>query len=320
MTAGAAGLGAVAGSSAGGASAGLAGSGGAGVAGGGIGGSTGVSGSAGVGGSAGASGSSSAGGAFGIGGSQNGMGASKGVQTARPIGMPYAKRGYWEYLPKGYGDGNKRPLLVFEPGVGENGDGTAGALNVIKDRHGPPWLIANGKWPADRPFVVLSPQHKGSVEQDTAAPTPSEIHDFIAFAIGHYDVDPARVYLTGLSSGGTGAWIYLAAYPGQQVAAAALMSADSRYAWDYNLTPNSPLASCILVNKVWVWDFHGEKDTAVTWANDSKGIQAFQSCPMPTKPLISTLYPNTDHGGTWDKTYDLSAGNDIYAWLLGKSL
>lgn len=281
--------------------------------------SAGMSGSAGMGGSGSMSGSAGMSGSTGMAGSTgNGVGLTKGVQTARPIGTLYAKRGFWEYLPKGYGDGNKRPLLVFEPGVGENGDGTAGALNIIKDRHGPPNLIAQGdkKWPPDRPFVVLSPQHHDA--GNNPEPLINEIYEFIAFAVGHYDVDPTRVYLTGLSSGATGCWIYLGAYPGVQVAAAALMSSDSIYAWTRSADP------CAVVNKVWVWDFHGQSDQAIPIDKALVGIHNFQGCPAPAKPLQFTSYPNTDHGGTWDKTYDLNmnAGPnpDIYTWLLSKKL
>jgi poly(3-hydroxybutyrate) depolymerase len=279
----------------------------------------GVAGMAAAGTSAGGTGAGGMAGAAGMAGSTgNGQGLAKGIQTARPIGTLYDKRGFWEYLPKGYGDGIKRPLLVFEPGVGENGDGSADALNIIKDRHGPPNLIAQGddKWPPDRPFVVLSPQHHdlgGNPE-----PVINEIYDFIAFAVNHYDVDPKRVYLTGLSSGATGCWIYLGAYPGVQVAAAALMSSDSIYAWE-----RSPDA-CAVVNKVWVWDFHGEADQAIPIDKALVGIHNFQGCPSPSKPLQFTSYPNTDHGGTWDRTYDLTLNQgpnpDIYTWLLSKSL
>src|SRR5258706_15019118 len=85
-------------------------------------------------------------------------GPSKARQTPRPINMPYAKNGYWEYLPPGYGDGTKRPLLVFWHGVGEDGSGSLADLNKVIV-HGPPKLINLNQWPSDRPFVVLSPQH-----------------------------------------------------------------------------------------------------------------------------------------------------------------
>jgi hypothetical protein len=43
---------------------------------------------------------------------------------------------------------------------------------------------------------------------------------------------------------------------------------------------------------------------------------AFIACPQPPrKDVRYTVYPGVDHDA-WTRTYDLSAGNDIYAWLL----
>ena len=56
-------------------------------------------------------------------------------------------------------------------------------------------------------------QHdRGNVEPAFCT-TPDEVHDFIDYAVAHYNVDPARVYLTGLSCGAFGIWEYLAKYP-----------------------------------------------------------------------------------------------------------
>jgi predicted peptidase len=221
--------------------------------------------------------------------------------------MPFAKNGFWEYLPKGYGDGNKRPLLVFWAGVGENGDGSAGALNVIVQRHGPPMLIAKKQWPSERPFVVLSPQHTAAVDR----PSPEEIHDFLTFAINSYQVDPARIYLTGLSSGARGGWAYLGQYKGEQVAAAVLIAADSSVAYQ--------AGGCAVVNQVPLWTFHGTADSEVNISGDNSGMASFAACPEPRKEVVYTTYQGAGHVDSWTKTYDLSAGNDIYAWLLAKS-
>ncbi len=282
-------------------SAGLAGSGGAGSAGvAGLGGGAGSAGSAGTGGVV-------AGGSAGVGGDINAGGLAEGEQTARPIGTPYASNGYWEYLPPHYGNGFQRPLLVFWAGVGENGDGSLEALQIIVQRHGPPMLIDSEQWPDDRPFIVLSPQHDAATDR----PTPSEIYDFLAFALEYYDVDPARVYLTGLSSGARGFWAYLGEYAGQQVAAAALIAADSSVAYD--------AGGCGVVNEVALWTFHGENDSEVPIADDNEGMANFAACPEPPRQEVKyTVYPGTGHQDSWTKTYDGSAGHDIYSWLLSK--
>ena len=35
----------------------------------------------------------------------------------------------------------------------------------------------------------------------------------------------------------------------------------------------------------------------------------------PPKEVKLTVYPDADHDA-WTRTYDLSAGHDVYAWLL----
>ena len=78
----------------------------------------------------------------------------------RPVGtLVGAPQGYWEYLPPGYGDGAKRPLLVSLHGSGSNGTGHQGVAREAARRPGIPKLIEDDKWPAARPFIVLMPQH-----------------------------------------------------------------------------------------------------------------------------------------------------------------
>jgi predicted peptidase len=283
----------------------------------GLAGTAGLAGSAGLGGSfagsggldsaAGAGGVAGSAGAGGYGGNGGAGGLAQGRQIARPIGKPFAKNGFWEYLPAGYGDGAKRPLLVFWHGVGENGDGSANALNIIVQRHGPPMLIAKNQWPSTRPFIVLSPQHAGPVDR----PSPAEVHDFFTFALANYDVDPARIYLTALSSGARGCWDYLGQYKGEQVVAASLIAGDSSVAYQ--------AAGCSLVEQVPLWTFHGTADTDVPIAGDNSGMASFAACPQPRKEVLYTTYPGVDHVTSWTITYDLSAGHDIYTWLLSKT-
>ena len=84
--------------------------------------------------------------------------------------------------------------------------------------------------------------------------TPDEIRDFIAYAVAHYNVDAKRVYLTGLSCGGFGAWEYLAKYRDEQVAAAVPIAAEGR--------PALATAGCGL-GDVAIWAIHGELDDVV---------------------------------------------------------
>ena len=74
-------------------------------------------------------------------------------------------------------------------------------------------------------------QHDRGNVQPAFCTTPDEVHDFITYALAHYNVDPSRVYLTGLSCGGFGTWEYLAKYGDEQVAAAVPIAGEGRPAW-----------------------------------------------------------------------------------------
>ncbi|MEA2697105.1 MAG: hypothetical protein QOI66_1376, partial [Myxococcales bacterium] len=233
-----------------------------------------------------------------------GMGLAMGVHTARALGTkPGAPNGYWEYLPRGYGDGTQRPLLIFWHGSGEKGNGGVAELPRILT-HGPPKVIAAGQWPAERPFIVLSPQHN----LPDCFQAGDAHRDFLNYAVGAYDVDPARVYQTGLSCGAIGTEDFITRHGPSQLAAAVLISGDVTPMWDAR--------GCGLVANLAMWTFHGGADTIVSPVGDNTDMPKFIACPQPPrKDVRYTVYPGVDHDA-WTRTYDLSAGNDIYSWLL----
>jgi predicted esterase len=223
-------------------------------------------------------------------------------QKARPLGTTMAAQGFHEYLPPGYGDGSKFPLLIFMHGFGENGNGTSTLDRVV--RHGPPKLIRQNLWPANRPFIVLSPQ------QGSGCPNAASVNAFLSFALANYDVDETRVYLTGLSCGANGTWSYLGQHRGSKVAAVAVVAGDGRAAFR--------AAGCAL-GEVAVWAFHGDQDDSVPLAGATETVASLQACPSPPRKEVKlNVYPGVGHD-SWTRTYDLSAGHDPYTWLLGFS-
>lgn len=253
--------------------------------------------------------------------------------TARPAGTTASPLGYQEYLPPGYGD-EPRPLLVVLHGYDEGGDGSAAALpNLLAT--GVPWLIDVDGWPAARPFVVLAPQHdfpapdpafdacadvewfgscSARVQHDLGHPegtspctTPDEVRGFLEYALEAYDVDPTRVFLTGLSCGGVGVWEYLAQGEGPAVRGAVPIATDGRPSWD--------AAGCDLTDTA-TWVFHGDADDVMDPRGATETAAHLQGCPTPpARESRLTVYPGVDHD-SWSRTYDLTAGNDVYAWML----
>jgi len=255
--------------------------------------------------------------------------------TERPIGSTAFPMGYDEYLPPSYStSGTPSPLLIFLNGYGENGDGTPDGIHNLVGA-GIPRFIDIGGWPTDRPLVVLALQHVdpgfdwspcdnvpwgGSCgmqiqhDQNHASPapctTPDEVHDFITYAAGQYNVDLHRVYVTGLSCGGFGAWEYVTKYGDAQVAAAVPIAGEGRPAWG--------TAGCGL-GSVPLWAFHGALDDVVNPQGSIVPMTALAACPgVPGDQAKLTIYPEADHN-SWDRAYSGSEGDDIYSWMLGFS-
>jgi len=255
--------------------------------------------------------------------------------TPRPIGSTDAPMGFYEYLPPSYSaTGAESPLLLFFHGYGETGDGNPEALSNLLFA-GIPRYINVGGWSTDRPFVVLSPQHVEAApgfdfsscdgepwggscnmqvqhDLDNASPafctTPGEVHDFIDYAVAHYNVDPSRVYVTGLSCGAFGIWEYLAKYHDElQVAAAVPIAGDGR--------PGSAPSYCGLGSTP-IWAFHGALDDVVNPLGSIEPMTALAGCPgVPADQAKLTVYPDRDHN-SWDPAYAGANGDDIYSWML----
>jgi poly(3-hydroxybutyrate) depolymerase len=262
-----------------------------------------------------------------------GISTSSQRYSLHPAGSTASPLGYTAYLPPSYGR-SPSPLLVFLHGSGENGDGSAAALTLI-DNQAIPRYIANDGWPDSRPFVVLAPQHDenshsieyghcetvafpgscfmatqhalGNPDSDSFCITPTQVHDFIAYAVANYNVDPARVYLTGLSCGGFGTWEYLGAYGNAQVAAAVPISGEGRPAWE--------TAGCAMAS-VPVWAFYGQLDDLVDPQGSIVPVTGLRNqCGVADHDAAFTGYPDRGHDA-WNVTYALGAPVDTYGWLL----
>ena len=228
-------------------------------------------------------------------------------------GLPYS---YYEYLPPNYDSETKHPLLVFLHGLGEKGNGSSSELPRVK-RNGPPKLIDQGKWPNNRPFIVLSPQTPG------VNFNPGKLREMLEYFIDNYKVDPNRVYLTGLSNGGLSTYFYLDAYGSDLLAAAIPIAGKGQL-----LRSNNP--SCSQFNNFALWAFHGDNDETVNENGSIVPVEWFNDKCTDKKPWKVTIYKGVGHN-SWERTYDLSGRNssidsqydpfdqDIYEWLLAQS-
>lgn len=204
--------------------------------------------------------------------------------------------GFFAYLPEDHylHPGDHFPLLIFLHGSGEKGNGTTELARVLV--HGPPKLIRNGR---DFPFIVVSPQLPGN---QGGWPT-GLVDELVTKAIADYHVDTTRIYVTGLSLGGYGTWAYAVAKPGRVAAAVPIAGGGSTG------------QACTMKN-VPAWAFHGDADGTVNVSGSVNMVNAINACsPPPPVTAQLTIYPGVGHD-SWTRTYDGSAGHDIYAWML----
>ena len=70
------------------------------------------------------------------------------------------------------------------------------------------------------------------------------------------------------------------------------------------------------MREVPVWAFHGEADEIVDVWWTVEMVEALRACtPPPVPEPRLTIYPGVGHD-SWTRTYDGSAGHDVFGWLL----
>ena len=192
---------------------------------------------------------------------------------------------YLLYLPEGYEQQDRWPLMLFLHGAGERGHDLA----LVK-KHGPPKLIDEGK---TFPFIVVSPQCPSG---SWWSAKPLELTALLDEVSAKYKVDADRIYLTGLSMGGFGTWT-LAAYTPQRFAAIVPICGGGE-----------PLMTRMLGN-VPSWVFHGAKDPVVPLKRSEDMVEALKRV---NRNVQFTVYPEALHD-SWTETYD---NPELYKWLL----
>jgi predicted esterase len=159
---------------------------------------------------------------------------------------------YLLYLPKQYFTEKKDwPLIMFLHG----GEGRGNDLKKLNWYRIPKMLEKNDSLP----FIVISPQCPAGEMWTDAELLMTLLNEVIK----KYSVDTNRIYLTGYSMGGNGAWYLAYKYP-EKFAAVAPMSGVTITWWASRLK-NIP-----------IWAFHGLKDNIVQASETEKMVKAIK--------------------------------------------
>lgn len=219
---------------------------------------------------------------------------------------------YLVHLPRGYGESEAPfPLLFFLHGIVQKGTGSDASLENVAD-HGPFRTMRDGAWDETLPLIVVGPQSTGLQPWWRGGAVRAVLEHVLAT----YRVDRQRLYLSGISMGGRGAW-WLAKNFSNEFAAVVPVSA-----WAGNLS-----RSCAVFQSMGIWAFHGRKDPIIRYPSGRKPIDTLLACPEPAEPLPKlTTLEDAGHGqwtrvyanghGSYNRGADGEDYDDIYRWML----
>jgi predicted peptidase len=195
---------------------------------------------------------------------------------------------YAVFVPLDYTDAKEYPLILFLHGSGETGsDGrlqaAVGLGPAIKQRE------------QNFPFLAVFPQsQKRTWKADSADATRALA--ILEEVRKTYQVDPQRIYLTGLSMGGYGTWSLAAKYP-------------ERWAAIVPVCGGGDPKAAATIKDLPCWCFHGEEDGAVKVKRSREMIEALKAAGGA--PRYSE-FPYVGHD-SWLPAY---ATAELYTWLL----
>ena len=221
------------------------------------------------------------------------------MQTAETLQVQINKTiqlNYLLFLPKDYDAGSSKrwPMIFFLHGIGERGQ------DPWKVKlHGPPRVAEEMN---DFPFIVVSPQCPAG-EWWSNEVLIALLDKVTANLAVHVD----RIYLTGLSMGGFGAWSLALAFPDRFAAVAPICGGGN---WHVARALDEKRAAALKSLPFWV--FHGDQDTSVGIEESERMVKALQKFGCDIR---FTVYPGVGHD-SWTETYN---NPELYQWFLKHS-
>ena len=193
---------------------------------------------------------------------------------------------YYLYYPPGYSESAAEPypLLLFLHGGGESGQD----LETLKTG-GPPKMLAEGY---EFPFLILAPQNPHAKQWWNVR----AVKQLLDTVVQHNNVDPRRIYLTGLSRGGSACWDMAVQYP-ETFAAMAVVC---------GMAP-LPYASWI-DKQLAIWVFHGTEDRVIPFSESEQMVARLRELGYD---VTFTSYEGVGHNA-WDRAY-LTDG--LFEWF-----
>lgn len=209
--------------------------------------------------------------------------------------------------PLRYDAKQRYPLVVFLHGAGERGsDNERQLAHCVRD-------FAKPEVREQHPCFVVAPQCGGAYrwcEVDWGDPKPHQTPKEPSVPMGQliallpelakeFSIDPARLYVTGLSMGGFGTWDLITRFPERFAAAAPICGGA-----DDSAAPS--------LARLPIWVFHGGADPVVHTGRSQSMVAALKQAGSTV--VTYTEYPGVGHD-SWDKAF---AEPGFFAWMFSQ--
>ena len=195
---------------------------------------------------------------------------------------------FWLYEPEADSSKTPKPLVIFLHGKSLCGNN----LYAVK-RYGTINALERG---IKIDAFVIAPQNPGG------SWNPEKILNVLNWMEERYNIDTNRIYVLGMSLGGSGTINFAGTYP-EKVAAAMAMCGGGN------------LQSYCGLNKVPLWIIHGTADTRTSVAHSQRAVDKMKKCG-DTSLLIFDKWEGVNHN-ILARLFYLP---ETYQWLFSHSL
>ncbi|HYG74531.1 MAG TPA: FecR domain-containing protein [Planctomycetota bacterium] len=213
------------------------------------------------------------------------------TRTFQPAGK-HPSVPYRLFVPANYDKSQSYPLVLFLHGLGEKGTDNT---KPLKNKALGAMVFVNAKNQAEFPCFMLVPQSASGWWAEYIPP----LTQLIAELGKEYSIDKNRLYITGLSFGGTGTWMFIAREPNLFAAAVPICGGGE-------------VNKASAVVGIPIWNFHTADDPTMKVDGSRKMIEAIRKAGG--KPFY-TEYASGGHGSAWVRGY---AEPNLVSWVMAQ--
>ena len=197
---------------------------------------------------------------------------------------------YMKYTPNVASENGKCPLVILLHGYGERGPRDGSEIDRVVV-HGYLKYVINDK--KEYPFMIVAPQ---CPNDNFWGSYMESLNRFLDHLIDNNDIDIDRIYLTGLSMGGTATWLWSQG-AADRFAAIAPVCGEG-ITWYASRLANLP-----------IWTFHGDCDETV---NPHETLEMTGRINKNGGNAKFTILPGVKHNA-WDYVY---SNDELADWFL----